>query len=328
MVGAVIYFTATADDPGSTADPGSAEQAPQADPGADALAQARRSLQQTSLPLSLLSGGVSQLVDGGRQLDDGANQLSVGLGQARDGAGQLSSGLTELSGGVGLLGDGAQQISGGVDEVVDRLSGLGEIQGQVTGSLRQVAAALSASPDPVAQGASARVTDLVAQLDAEGMGPDTLAQLTMLEDGARQLSYELNDRRLSSSAVWARSRTARGSSVTGWFSSTTAARPSPTEPASWWTAPDRSPVWSRGSRRTSRTRRRRLPSAQAPTSGADAEPQAAVEADEAGLPAWLYVVVVLCGLYGAAIAWLRPGSSISCEAVSHVGGETRMAAWS
>ncbi|MGO4201301.1 hypothetical protein AB4Z09_06005 [Rhodococcus sp. TAF43] len=303
VVGAVIYFTATADDPGSTADPGSAEQAPQADPGADALAQAWRSLQQTSLPLSLLSGGVSQLVDGGRQLDDGANQLSVGLGQARDGAGQLSSGLTELSGGVGLLGDGAQQISGGVDEVVDRLSGLGEIQGQVTGSLRQVAAALSASPDPVAQGASARVTDLVAQLDAEGMGPDTLAQLTMLEDGARQLSYELNDpsaqfvsgvgqiadgaRQLSDGLVLLDDGGKALADGTGQLVD--------------GTGPITGVVQGLSTNVSDASKA--LPSAQAPTSGADAEPQAAVEADEAGLPAWLYVVVVLVVLLGAAIAW-------------------------
>ncbi|MFX1783290.1 hypothetical protein [Prescottella equi] len=194
VVGAVSYFTVFADEPVGRADPDtSLEAGPPADSDADALAQARRSLQQTSLPLSLLNGGMNQLVDGGRQLDDGANQLSVGLGQARDGAGQLSAGLDQLSGGVGQLGDGAQQISGGVDEVVDRLSGLGELQGQVTGSLRQVAAALSASTDPVSQAASGRVNDLVAQLDAEGLGPDTLAQLAMLKDGARQLSYELSD---------------------------------------------------------------------------------------------------------------------------------------
>jgi len=194
VVGAVSFFTVFADDSPAGADPDtSLEAGPPADTGADALAQARRSLQQTSLPLSLLNGGVNQLVDGGRQLDDGANQLSVGLGQARDGAQQLSAGLDQLSGGVGQLGDGAQQISGGVDEVVDRLAGLGDLQGQVTGSLRQVAAALSASTDPVSQAASGRVNDLVTQLDSEGLGPDTLAQLGILKDGARQLSYELSD---------------------------------------------------------------------------------------------------------------------------------------
>lgn len=194
VVGVVSYLTMFADDARPGADPAtSLEAGPAVEPGADALAQARRSLQQTSLPLSLLNGGMNQLVDGGRQLDDGANQLSAGLGQARDGAHQLSAGLDELAGGVGQLGDGARQISGGVDEVVGRLTGLGDVQGQVTGSLRQVAAALSASADPVSQAASARVNDLVVQLDAEGLGPDTLGQLGMLKDGARQLSSELSD---------------------------------------------------------------------------------------------------------------------------------------
>lgn len=193
-VGAVAYFTVFTDDSPLDTDPDTAlEAGPPTGTGTDALDQARRSLQQTSLPLSLLNGGVNQLVDGGRQLDDGANQLSAGIGQAREGARQLSAGLTELGDGVGQLGDGAQQISAGVDEVVDRLTALGEMQGQVTGALRQVATTLSASADPMAQAAAGHVDDLVARLDAEGLGPDTLAQLTALEDGARQLSYELSD---------------------------------------------------------------------------------------------------------------------------------------
>lgn len=194
VTGVVLWLTLgrTAAEQVSAAPPASETSPPVADDGA-AIAKARSSLQQASLPLSMLSGGVGQLVDGGRQLDDGANQLSDGLGQARDGAQQLSDGLTELSGGVGMLGDGARQVSGGVDEVVDQLSGLGDKQAQATAALRQVAATLSASTDPAAQGAAARVADLVAQLDTQGLGPDTLAQLEMLKNGARQLSYELND---------------------------------------------------------------------------------------------------------------------------------------
>ncbi len=65
VVGAVSYFTVFADEPVVRADPDtSLEAGPPADSDADALAQARRSLQQTSLPLSLLNGGMNQLVDG------------------------------------------------------------------------------------------------------------------------------------------------------------------------------------------------------------------------------------------------------------------------
>ncbi|RVW11327.1 hypothetical protein EGT67_02580 [Prescottella agglutinans] len=194
VTGVVLWLTLGRPDaePVTATPPASETSAPVADDGA-AIAKARSNLQAASLPLSVLSGGVGQLVDGGRQLDDGANQLSDGLGQARDGARQLSDGLTELSGGVGQLGDGARQVSGGVDEVVDRLAGLGDQQAQATAALRQVAATLSTSADPASQAAAARVTDLVAQLDAQGLGPDTLAQLDLLKNGARQLSYELND---------------------------------------------------------------------------------------------------------------------------------------
>ncbi len=51
VVGAVSYFTVFADEPVVRADPDtSLEAGPPADSDADALAQARRSLQQTSLP--------------------------------------------------------------------------------------------------------------------------------------------------------------------------------------------------------------------------------------------------------------------------------------
>lgn len=159
----------------------------------DGVGDARSSLQQASLPLSVLGGGVGQLTDGSRQLDDGAHQLSDGLTQARDGGQQLADGLAQLDGGVALLGDGATQVSGGVDEVVERLTGLGEIQGDVTGQLTSVAGTLALSPDPISQQASGQITGLVGTLNAEGLGPDTLEQLQLLRDGARQLAWELTD---------------------------------------------------------------------------------------------------------------------------------------
>ncbi|WP_305092135.1 hypothetical protein [Prescottella sp. R16] len=192
VTGVVLWLVLGKDDAAPAADQQATEQSA-GDDDAAALAKARSNLSQASLPLSLLGGGVDQLVDGGRQLDDGANQLSAGIGQARDGAQQLSDGLTALSGGVGLLGDGAGQVSGGVDQVVDRLESFGGMQADVTASLRQVAGTLAISPDPVSQGAVARLTGLADRLDAEGLGPETLNQLATLKDGARQLSFELND---------------------------------------------------------------------------------------------------------------------------------------
>ncbi|MHC3366206.1 hypothetical protein ACYAFX_01360 [Rhodococcus aetherivorans] len=159
----------------------------------DPLSGTRNNLQQAGLPLALLGGGVGQLTDGSRQLDDGAHQLADGLAQASAGGQQLADGLGQLQGGVGLLGDGATQVSEGVDQVVDRLTGFGEMQAGVTEQLTVVAGTLRQSPDPVSQEAAARLDGLVGRLNTEGLGPETLAQLEQLRGGARQLAYELSD---------------------------------------------------------------------------------------------------------------------------------------
>lgn len=159
----------------------------------DPLTDTRDNLQQAGLPLALLGGGIGQLTDGSRQLDDGAHQLADGLAQASAGGQQLADGLGQLQGGVDLLGDGATQVSGGVDEVVDRLAGFGEMQAGVTEQLTAVAGTLRRSPDAVSQEAAARLDGLVGRLDSEGLGPETLAQLEQLRGGARQLAYELSD---------------------------------------------------------------------------------------------------------------------------------------
>ncbi|MFI5718756.1 hypothetical protein [Nocardia sp. NPDC051750] len=153
----------------------------------------RSSLQQVSLPLAMLGGGVGQLTDGSHQLDDGAHQLSDGLRQARDGGQQLADGLGQLHGGVGLLGDGATQISGGVTEVVDRLTGFGAMQGDVVTQLTSVADVLGASPDPVSRNAAGQLRSLIEVLNTQGLGPDTLDQLSQLRAGAQQLAFELTD---------------------------------------------------------------------------------------------------------------------------------------
>ncbi|MGW5382654.1 hypothetical protein [Nocardia sp. NPDC003963] len=159
----------------------------------DGLGAARSNLQRAGLPLAMLDGGVGQLTDGSHQLDDGAHLLADGLRQARDGGEQLTTGLDQLNGGVHLLGDGASQISAGVDEVVGRLLGFGDIQNGVIAQLTSVADTLGVSPDPAARGTAAQLRTLVDTLNTQGLGPDTLEQLTLLRDGARRLTYELTD---------------------------------------------------------------------------------------------------------------------------------------
>ncbi|WP_182358608.1 hypothetical protein [Tomitella gaofuii] len=157
------------------------------------VGDARSSLRQANLPLSFLDNGVEQLTDGSRQLDDGAHQLADGLTQAREGGGQLSAGLEQLDGGVDQLGDGAAQISGGVDEVVERLTTFAGMQGTITARLSTLADTLGAQPGPVTQGAAGDLRALVDTVNEEGLGPQTMARLDQLQDGARQLAYELND---------------------------------------------------------------------------------------------------------------------------------------
>jgi len=306
VTGAVLWLNhGRADTEQTAATPpasGVSAPAPAADDGA-AIAKARSNLSQASLPLSMLSAGVGELTDGGRQLDDGAHQLSDGLAQARDGAGQLSDGLTELSGGVGQLGDGARQVSGGVDEVVDRLAGLGDVQAQATTSLRQVAATLATSTDPVSQGAAAKVTDLVGQLDTQGLGPDTLAQLQLLKNGARQLSYELNDpsaqfvsgvgqiadgaRQLSDGLVLLDDGGKALADGTGQLVD--------------GTAPISGVV--KGLSTNVADASKALPTAKAPASGDVGQPQAVVESEASGIPAWTYVAAALAVLLAAALSW-------------------------
>ncbi|WP_244303426.1 YhgE/Pip domain-containing protein [Leucobacter coleopterorum] len=87
--------------------------------------------------------GATKLADGGTQLSEGADQLADGTTQLSDGAQQLSSGASELSTGAGQLATGVSQYTAGASE-------------------------LSANYQPLAQGASAAVTQLKTMIGALG----------------------------------------------------------------------------------------------------------------------------------------------------------------
>ncbi|OZF06938.1 phage infection protein [Rhodococcus sp. 15-1154-1] len=171
----------------------STAEAPTETPTGDPLATSRKNLQEAGLPVSFLSAGVSQLTDGGNQLNDGVVQLTDGITQAHDGTVQLADGFVEYRAGIGQLGDGASQISGGVDEVVDTLAGFGAQQAQFTASLEAAAQQVDAFPHPGSDGISGQIRGVIDTLNTQGFGPDTLDQLQTLKAGARQLSGELND---------------------------------------------------------------------------------------------------------------------------------------
>jgi putative membrane protein len=164
-----------------------------AEASGDPLASPRQNLQRAGLPISLLSGGLTQLTDGGNQLNDGAGQLSDGITLAHDGTVQLADGWVQYRDGIGQLGDGASQISGGVDLVVDQLTGFGEQQAGFTAQLEAAATQVAAFPTPGSQEAAAQIRGVVDTLNTQGLGPQTLGQLAELKSGARQLSSELND---------------------------------------------------------------------------------------------------------------------------------------
>ncbi|WP_072805777.1 phage infection protein [Rhodococcoides yunnanense] len=178
--------------PSDAADPAPVAEAPAAKTG-DPLAASRQSLQAAGLPISFLSGGLTQLTDGGNQLNDGVLQLADGITQAHDGTVQLADGFVQYRDGIGQLGDGASQISGGVDQVVDQLTGFGEQQGAFTAQLEQAASQVGAFPTPGSQEAAAQIRGVVDTLNTQGIGPQTLGMLAELKGGARQLSGELND---------------------------------------------------------------------------------------------------------------------------------------
>ncbi|RRQ28466.1 phage infection protein [Rhodococcus sp. Eu-32] len=179
-------------DPAETVRVDTATETP-AEASGDPLASPRQNLQRAGLPISLLSGGLTQLTDGGNQLNDGAGQLSDGITLAHDGTVQLADGWVQYRDGIGQLGDGASQISGGVDLVVDQLTGLGEQQAGFTAQLEAAAAQVAAFPTPGSQEAAAQIRGVIDTLNTQGLGPQTLGQLSELKSGARQLSSELND---------------------------------------------------------------------------------------------------------------------------------------
>ena len=170
------------------------DQAPASDqPTADPLAKARSSLNSASLPITFLSSGIGQLTDGGTQLNDGVGQLADGISQAHDGTIQLADGFGQYRDGIGELGDGASQISGGVDQVVDQLAGFGALQADFTAKLAATADQVDRFPHPGSDAISGEIRGVIDTLNTQAFGPDTLAQLQTLKDGARQLSGELND---------------------------------------------------------------------------------------------------------------------------------------
>lgn len=159
--------------------------------GAEDLVAARRAAGEAASQTGLLTTGTSDLVDGTTQLDDGAGQLTEGIGTAAAGAQELSGGMTELQAGVGQLGQGATRIADGVQSATEPLVGMGAVRGQILESMNRTITALEGNPDPEAVRARAELISVRDQAQNIPLDEASLAQVTELRDGARELANQL-----------------------------------------------------------------------------------------------------------------------------------------
>ncbi|AQQ14026.1 Chromosome partition protein Smc [Corynebacterium glaucum] len=147
-----------------------------------------------------LPEAAGELDNGVSELQNGAQQLNENLGTAADGAQQLSDGLGKLKTATDTLGSGAEQVAGGVDKIADlagTLSAAQQAYEDIDSSLAQVIEDLDRSPIPgselIAEQARATRAQLNSGTLGAAAGSDLVSQLTLLQDGAHQVAYQLHD---------------------------------------------------------------------------------------------------------------------------------------
>lgn len=180
--------------PAVSGEPSTVTMAPASEQSSsDPLATTRSALAATTLPFSVLGSGVTELTEGGLELDDGARQMKDGLGQAREGSAELADGMTQLRSGLWQLGDGSSQVSGGVDRVVTALTGLGAAQGQIELIVQQTLESLETSTDPVATASADQLRTVLDLLRTQGLNSGVVDELEQLRSGAQTLAFQLDD---------------------------------------------------------------------------------------------------------------------------------------
>lgn len=142
-----------------------------------------------------LSTGAGELNTGAQKVASGAAELDAGIKKAETGAQQLNAGLGKLDGATDQLGAGATQISAGVNQIVGMASQVGAAQNQVAAPLVNISTQLRALGVPAAIDLANQVDAVVAQLGTQGVGPnsDIQTKLSMLQNGAATLAYQLSD---------------------------------------------------------------------------------------------------------------------------------------
>lgn len=159
--------------------------------GAEDLVAARRAAGEAASQAGLLTTGTSDLLVGTRELDDGAGQLTTGIDSAATGAQSLSGGMTQLQAGVGQLGQGATQVADGVQSATEPLLGMGAVRGQILESMNRTIQALEGNPDPEVVRARNDLISVRDQAQNIPLDEGSLAKVTELRDGARELSNQL-----------------------------------------------------------------------------------------------------------------------------------------
>ena len=124
---------------------------------------------------------------------EGAVELEKGAKSAKDGSKELADGMGALQNGTGELGRGAKSVSDGVTTMVDGLTGLVAAQTAVLGAIEQADTALKDSKDPKAPQLRKDLGSVKKQLLVEGLDADAIDKANKLKDGAKQVSYQLNE---------------------------------------------------------------------------------------------------------------------------------------
>ncbi len=107
---------------------------------ADGTEQVSDGLGQTSTGTKQLADGLDQLDDGAQQLATGTGQLSTGTRQLSDGLEKLAAGTKELPGGARKLADGAQKSADGAGKLATGTQKLASGLGDYRRGTKQAAA--------------------------------------------------------------------------------------------------------------------------------------------------------------------------------------------
>ncbi|MEJ5996845.1 YhgE/Pip domain-containing protein [Corynebacterium sp. H130] len=159
------------------------------------VSEARQGADKLADGTGTLATKSGELDSGAQQLHSGATQLDTGIKSAEKGAQSLSQGLTSLGGATVKLGEGAQQISLGVDQIANMAGQATTAQEQVVAPLVTASAQLRALGIPAAIELANQFDGVIASINSQGVGPQsqTATDIARLQDGARQLAYQLGD---------------------------------------------------------------------------------------------------------------------------------------